>query len=98
MQKVNLTGVALELYQQSTPEVQREFIRLQRNKEKARELADMVGSVVIDEALPLEVLELLADCLKEDCKQIRQAAEDMKKEEQAIKRWQQEGKEGERGE
>jgi hypothetical protein len=40
-------------------------------QEKAREIADMVGSVVVGEALPLEVLEAVADCLKEDCRQIR---------------------------
>lgn len=41
------------------------------NEGKARELADMVGSVVVDEYLPLEVLELTADFLKEDCRQHR---------------------------
>lgn len=55
-------------------------------QEKARELADMVGSVVVDEALPLEVLEAVADCLKEDCRQIRQAAQDMQEEQRAIER------------
>lgn len=54
--------------------------------EKARELADMVGSIVIDENLPLEVLENVADLLKEDCKQIRQDISDIKEEQQAIKR------------
>lgn len=46
----------------------------------------MVGSVVVDEALPLEVLEAVADCLKEDCRQIRQAVQDMQEEQQAIER------------
>ncbi len=55
-------------------------------QEKARELADMVGSVVVDEALPLETLEAVADCLKEDCRQIRQAAQDMQEEQRAIER------------
>ena len=55
-------------------------------QEKARELADMVGSVAVDEALPLEVLEAVADCLKEDCRQIRQAVQDMQEEQQAIER------------
>lgn len=55
-------------------------------QEKARELADMVGSVVVDEALSLEVLEVVADCLKEDCRQIRQAVQDMQEEQQAIER------------
>ena len=41
-------------------------------KEKARELADMVGSLVVDENLPLEVMEMAADLLKEDCEEIRQ--------------------------
>lgn len=49
-------------------------------QEKDRELADMVGSVVVDEALPLETLEAVADCLKEDCRQIRQAVQDMQEE------------------
>lgn len=53
---------------------------------KARELADMVGSVVVDEYLPLEVLELTADILKEDCRLIKQAAEDIKEEQQAIEK------------
>ncbi len=55
-------------------------------QEKARELADMVGSVVVDEALPLETLEAVADCLKEDCRQIRQTVQDMQEEQQAIER------------
>lgn len=55
-------------------------------QEKARELADMVGSVVVDEALPLETLEVVADCLKEDCRQIRQAVQDMQEEQQVIER------------
>lgn len=55
-------------------------MRLQANKAKARELADMVGSVVVDENIPLEVLEIVADLLKEDCRQIRQAANDIKEE------------------
>lgn len=55
-------------------------------QEKARELADMVGSVVVDEALPLEVLEAVADCLKEDCRQIRQAVQDIQEEQQVIER------------
>ena len=54
------------------------------NEDKARELADMVGSVVIDEYLPLEVLELTADFLKEDCRQIKQATQDIKEEQQEI--------------
>lgn len=55
-------------------------------QEKTRELEDMVGSVVVDEALPLETLEAVADCLKEDCRQIRQAVQDMQEEQQAIER------------
>lgn len=72
------------------------------NEDKARELADMVGSMVVDEYLPLEVLELTADILKEDYRQIKQAAEDIKTEQQAVKelvegsRWQQERR-GRRG-
>lgn len=56
--------------------------------EKARELADMVGSIAVEENLPLEVLEDVADLLKEDYEQIRQAAEDIKIEQQAIKKMQ----------
>lgn len=54
-------------------------------KEKARELADMVGSLVADENLPLEVMEMAADLLKEDCEEIRQAAVDIAEEERAIR-------------
>ena len=36
----------------------------QEIEEKARELADMVGSVAVDENLPLEVIEMTADILK----------------------------------
>lgn len=63
-------------------------MRLQANKAKARELADMVGSVAVDENIPLEVLEIVADLLKEDCRQIRQAANDIKEEQQAIEKLQ----------
>ncbi len=55
-------------------------------QEKARELADMVGNEVVDECLPLEVLEMTADALKEDYRQIAQAAEDIKEEERAIEK------------
>lgn len=54
-------------------------------KEKARELADMVGALVVDENLPLEVMEMTADLLKEDCEEIRQAAVDIAEEERAIR-------------
>ncbi len=54
----------------------------QEIEEKARELADMVGSVAVDENLPLEVIEMTADILKEDCEQIRQA---IAEEERAIR-------------
>ncbi|HIW80278.1 MAG TPA: hypothetical protein H9742_01935 [Candidatus Acetatifactor stercoripullorum] len=75
------------------------------NEDKARELADMVGSVVVDEYLPLEVLELTADILKEDYRKIKRAAEDIKAEQQAVKEleesssWQQErrGRRGKQG-
>lgn len=55
-------------------------------QEKVRELADMVGNAVVDEALPLETLEAVADCLKEDYEQIRQAVKDIQEEQQAIER------------
>lgn len=54
-------------------------------QEKARELADMVGSLVVDENIPLEVMEMAADLLKEDYKEIRQAAVDIAEEERAIR-------------
>lgn len=82
---MNLTGEALRLYEESTPEIQAEFARLKTDREKARELADMVGSVAVDEQLPLGVLELVAVCITEDCRQIRQAAKDIEEEQQAIK-------------
>lgn len=78
----------MRLYNESTPDVQAEFVRLQANRAKARELADMVGSVAVDENIPLEVLEIVADLLKEDCRQIRQAANDIKEEQQAIEKLQ----------
>lgn len=53
-------------------------------QEKARELADMVGSLVVDENLPLEVMEMTADLLKADCEEIRQAAVDIAEEERAV--------------
>lgn len=68
------------LYRESPVEVQRQFKTLQEKKEKARELADMVGSVVVDENLSMDVLEMVADLLKEDCRQIRQAVKEMTEE------------------
>lgn len=58
-------------------------------QEKARELADMVGNEIVDGYLPLELLEMTADALKEDYRQIVQAAEDIREEEKAIEklRW-----------
>ena len=52
-------------------------------QEKARELADMVGNEIVDGYLPLELLEMTADALKEDYRQIVQAAEDIREEEKA---------------
>ena len=72
------------LYQESPVEVQRAFDTLQGNKAKARELADMVGSIVVDEDLPLEVLEFTADILKEDFRQIKEAAVEIMEEERAL--------------
>ena len=45
----------------------------------------MVGFLVVDENLPLEVMEMAADLLKEDYKEIRQAAVDIAEEERAIR-------------
>ena len=72
------------LYRESPVEVQRAFDTLQGNKAKARELADMVSSIVVDEDLPLEVLELTADILKEDFRQIKEAAVEIMEEERAL--------------
>lgn len=72
------------LYRESPVELQRAFDTLQGNKAKARELADMVGSIVVDEDLPLEVLELTADILKEDFRQIKEAAVEIMEEERAL--------------
>ena len=52
------------LYRESPVEVQRQFDALQENKEKARELVDVVGSLAVDENLPLEVMEMTANLLK----------------------------------
>ena len=72
------------LYRESPVEVQQQFKTLQEKKEKARELADMVGSVVVDENLSMGVLEMVADILKEDCRQIRQAVKEMTEEQEAA--------------
>lgn len=72
------------LYRESPVEVQRQFKTLQEKKEKARELADMVGSVVVDENLSMDVLEMVADLLKEDCRQIRQAVKEMTEEQEVA--------------
>ena len=55
-------------------------------QEKARELADMVGSEIVDGYLPPVLLEMTADALKEDYRQIVQAAEGIKEEERAIEK------------
>ncbi len=68
-------------------------MRLQAKREKVRELADMVGSVVIDENLPLDTLDMLADVLKEDYRQIRQQAKEIIEEQQAIEKIKATGKE-----
>lgn len=72
------------LYRESPVEVQRQFKTLQEKKEKARELADMVGSVVVDENLSMDVLEMVAELLKEDCRQIRQAVKEMTEEQEVA--------------
>ena len=79
-----LNAETQRLYRESPVEVQRAFDTLQGNKAKARELADMVGSIVVDEDLPLEVLELTADILKEDFRQIKEAAVEIMEEERAL--------------
>lgn len=55
-------------------------------QERARELADMVGSEITDRYLPFEVLEMTADILKEDYRRIVRAAEDIKEEEKAAEK------------
>lgn len=81
---MNLNEEFNRLYRESPVEVQIEFDRLQENREKARELANMVGSVVVDENLPPEVLEIMADLIKEECQQIRQAAVEIVEEERTV--------------
>lgn len=81
---MDLKEEAQRLYRESPVEVQRAFDTLQGNKAKARELADIVGSKVVDEDLPLEVLELTADILKEDFRQIKEAAVEIMEEERAL--------------
>ena len=72
------------LYRESPVEVQQQIKTLQEKKEKARELADMVGSVVVDENLSMDVLKMVADLLKEDCRQIRQAVKEMTEEQEVA--------------
>lgn len=81
---MDLKEEAQRLYRESPVEVQRAFDTLQGNKAKARELADMVGSIVVEDDLPLEVLELTADILKEDFRQIKEAAVEIMEEERAL--------------
>lgn len=81
---MDLNAETQRLYRESPVEVQRAFDTIQGNKAKARELADMVGSIVVDEDLPLEVLELTADILKEDFRQIKEAAVEIMEEERAL--------------
>lgn len=81
---MDLNAEAQRLYRESPVEVQRAFDTLQGNKAKARELADMVGSIVVEDDLPLEVLELTADILKEDFRQIKEAAVEIMEEERAL--------------
>ena len=81
---MELKEEAQRLYRESRVEVQRAFDTLQGNKAKARELADMVGSIVVDEDLSLEVLELTADILKEDVRQIKEVAVEIMEEERAL--------------
>ena len=81
---MDLNAETQRLYRESPVEVQRAFDTLQGNKAKARELADMVGSIVVDEDLPLEGLELTADILKEDFGQIKEAAVEIMEEERAL--------------
>lgn len=81
---MNLDAEFQRLYRESPVEVQRQFKTLQEKKEKARELADMVGSVVVDENLSMDVLEMVADLIREDCRQIRQAVKEMTEEQEVA--------------
>lgn len=81
---MDLNAETQRLYRESPVEVQRAFDTLQGNKAKARELANMVGSIVVEDDLPLEVLELTADILKEDFRQIKEAAVEIIEEERAL--------------
>lgn len=64
------------LYQESPVEIQRQFNALQEMKTKVREWTDIISSVVVNTGLPLEILELMAELLKRDCKRIRQTVEE----------------------
>ena len=44
----------------------------------------MVGSVVVDENLPIEVIKLTADLLNEDYRQIKEAAVEIIEEERVV--------------
>jgi hypothetical protein len=56
------------------------------DEEKARELADMIGSIVVEESLPIKILKLTAKTLEADYEQILQAAEDIDREQRAIRK------------
>lgn len=81
---MDLNEETKRLYLQSPVEVQRAFDTIQGNEAKARELAYMVGSIVVEDDLPLEVLELTADILKEDVRQIKETAAEIMKEARAL--------------
>lgn len=81
---MDLDAELQRLHRESPVEVQQQFKTLQEKKEKARELADMVGSVVVDENLSMDVLEMVADLIREDCKQIRQAVKEMTEEQEVA--------------
>jgi hypothetical protein len=56
------------------------------DEEKARELADTIGSIVVEESLPIKILKLTAKTLEADYEQILQAAEDIDREQRAIRK------------
>ncbi|MDD3040530.1 hypothetical protein [Bacteroides sp.] len=76
------------LYLDSPVEVQKKFDKLQGDKVKARELADAFGSIAVEDitglAVSVEILEMAAEFLLQDCKQIRQAAVEIAEEERAA--------------
>lgn len=57
---------------------------LQRNKAQARELEDTIRSMVIEDDLPLEVLEHMVGILKENIRQIKETVTEITEKERVL--------------